>query len=76
MDFQPPINVYIKINSLNEIIDIGSSIFIKDTYDWIMIDTGYGDKYAHAQSLYLPKPLIGLFRKYNYRYENGKIVEN
>ena len=77
MDFyEQPINVYIKINYLNEIIDIGSSIFIKDTYNWIMVDSGYGENYAHAQTQYLSKPLYNINGTYNYRYENGRIVEN
>ena len=77
MDFyEQPINVYIKINYLNEITDIGSSVFIKDTYNWILVDSGYGDRYAHAQTQYLPKPLTRANKTYNYRYENGKIVEN
>lgn len=77
MEFnEQPINVYIKTNFLNEITEIGSSIFITDPYNWTMIDSGYGDRYAHAQSNYLPKPLKNRQRKYNYRYENGQVVEN
>jgi hypothetical protein len=74
--FEKPIEVYIKTNYLNEITDIGSSIFITDPYNWIKIDEGYGDRYSHAQNEYLPKPLVSFNGKYNYRYEYGQIVEN
>lgn len=73
---EQPIKVYIKVNSNNEIIDINSEIFIKDFTDWIEIDSGYGDKYAHAQSQYFNKPLINDDGNYNYKYFNRKIIEN
>jgi hypothetical protein len=69
------INVYIKTDYNNNIIDIGSDIFIKDTFGWIWIDSGLGDKYAHAQSQYLSKPLTKENGEYNYKYNSGKIVE-
>lgn len=70
-----PISVYIKINSLGNVINICSDLFISDTSKWIKIDEGYGDKYAHAQSNYLSKPIIDISGKYNYIYKNGKIIE-
>ena len=70
------IKVYIKINDNNEVIDIGSSIFIKDLTDWILIDENVkGDKGAHAQSHYFDRPLINDNSKYNYKYENGIVKE-
>lgn len=72
---EPPIKVYIKINSNNEITDINSEIFIRDLTNWIEIDSGFGDKYAHAQSQYLEKGLISEEGNYNYKYENGEIIE-
>ena len=74
-EMEQPIKVYIKVNSNNEIIDINSEIFIKDFTDWIEIDSGYGDRYAHAQSQYFDKSLINEFGKYNYKYENGIVKE-
>ena len=70
-----PIKVYAKVNENNEIIDVGSSIFIKDLNGWIKIDEGFGDKYAHAQSQYFDKPLINEDGRYNFKYINGKVVE-
>ena len=70
-----PIGVYVRINANNEIIKVGSSIFITDLTGWIEIDEGFGDKYAHAQSQYFDKPLMNEDGTYNYKYEDGKVIE-
>ena len=68
------IKVFIKIDyNTKNIIDINSEIFIKDLTGWIKIDSGYGDKYAHAQSQYFDKPLIAENGDYNYKFIDGKI---
>ena len=72
---EQPIKVYIKVNSNNEVVDINSEIFINDLTNWIEIDSGFGDKYAHAQSQYFDKSLINEEGKYNYKYINDKIEE-
>lgn len=69
------IKVLIKINDEKEIIDITSSIFLKEYSDYIEIDSGNGDKYAHAQNMYLNKPLIDQHNRYNYKYLNETIEE-
>lgn len=69
------IKVYVKVNENNEIIEINSDIFIDDLTDWIYIDEGHGDRYAHAQSQYFEKPLTDMEGNYNYKYKNGKVVE-
>ena len=73
---EQPIKIYVKVNENNEIIDVGSSIFIKDLNGWIKIDEGFGDKYAHAQSQYFDKLLINENGVYNYKYINNKIIIN
>ena len=72
---EQPIKVYIKVNDKNEITEVGSSIFIKDLTGWIEIDSGFGDKYAHAQSQYFDKPLINENGRYSFKYINRKVVE-
>lgn len=69
------IKVYVKTNENNEIIEINSSIFLADTTDYIEIDSGYGDKYAHAQGNYLDKPLTDAQGRYNYKLVDGEVVE-
>lgn len=70
------IKVYIKINNNNDVIDINSSIFIKNLSGWTYIDEGYGDKFAHAQGHYFNKPLINDDGKFNYKYSGGKCYGN
>lgn len=69
-----PIKVYVKVNASNDIVEVASSIFLKDTTGWVKIDEGYGDKYAHAQSHYFDKPLIDDDGKFNYKYINNQVV--
>jgi hypothetical protein len=68
------VKVYIKVNENNEIIDIGSSDFIRDYTGWIYIDEGVGDKYRHSQSSYLDNPIINELGQYVYKYENNEII--
>lgn len=56
MDMQPYI-VYVKTDEQNRIIAVNSSAFLTDTDGWTEIDSGFGDKYHHAQGNYFPKPL-------------------
>ena len=69
------IKVYVKTNGNNEIIEIGSSIFLTDATDYILIDEGEGDKYAHAQSQYLANGLTDEQGRYNYKLVDGGVVE-
>lgn len=69
------ISVYIRTNADGCITAIDSDIFLSDTTEWIKIDEGEGDKYAHAQTAYLDKPVVDDFGRYNYRYVDGKTEE-
>ena len=65
------IKVYVKLDENKIITQINSSIFLKDMTDYICIDEGTGDKYAHAQGNYLEKRLIDEQGRYNY-----KLIDN
>ena len=52
------IKVYAKVNKDGFIIDIASNIFLKDTTDWVQIDEGKGDNFAHAKIQYVKDGLI------------------
>ena len=67
--------VYIKIDSENRVTAVNSEIFISDFSGWVEIDSGDGDKFAHAQGNYLPLPLIDENGCYRYKFQNGKISE-
>lgn len=69
--------VYINKDSGNNITSINSEIFLSEEEMSTMteIDKGQGDKYAHAQGLYLEKGLVDEHGRYNYKYVEGKLVE-
>lgn len=69
--------VYINKDSENNITFINSSIFLSEEEMDSMteIDKGQGDKYAHAQGLYLEKGLVDELGRYNYKFLEGKVVE-
>lgn len=69
------ISVYIKTDSDGNITDINSDIFIEDTENWIKIDKGTGDKYAHAQGNYFSEGLITKNGIYRYKYIDNAVVE-
>ena len=62
------INVYIKTNEAYEVVEIISQDFIMDVADYILIDSGYGDKFRHAQSQYLEYDIVG-DNGYNYTFD-------
>lgn len=75
MEFDNPYIVYVKTNDPGYITAVNSSAFLTDTTDWVKIDSGYGDKYHHAQGNYFPKPIITNGGAYRYKLVDGKAVE-
>lgn len=71
----PPIGVYVKVNSQSAIVEINSSRFINPDDGWIKIDEGYGDKYRHAQANYLSKAIFDEQGNFTYKLVDGKVVE-
>ena len=67
--------VYVKTDSGGYIIAVHSSAFLSDTTGWTEIDSGYGDKYHHAQGNYFPLPIITDSGAYRYKLVDGKLVE-
>lgn len=70
-----PYIVYVKTNSDNYITAINSSEFLKNTTDWIEIDSGYGDKYHHAQGNYFPKYIMTESGVWQYKLIDGFPIE-
>lgn len=68
--------VYVSLSN-GYITSINSEIFLSQDEIQTMteIDKGKGDKYAHAQGLYLEKELVDEHGRYNYKYVDGKVVE-
>ena len=74
MEMRPYI-VYVKVDESNRITAINSSAFLADVTGWTEIDSGYGDKYHHAQSNYFDKPLCDERGICRYKLVNGRTVE-
>lgn len=74
MEIKPYI-VYVKTNSEGYIAAVNSSEFLTDTADWVEIDSGYGDKYHHAQGNYFTKPVFTDGGAYRYKLIDGEVVE-
>lgn len=67
--------VYAKTDSNGYITAVNSSAFLTDTTGWTEIDSGYGDKYHHAQGNYFPQPIITMGGAYRYKLVDGVPTE-
>ena len=68
-------SVYIRTDFYGNVLEIYSSAFNNSRIDGILIAEGYGDKYRHAQTCFLEKPLINENGDYNYQFDGVKIVD-
>lgn len=67
--------VYIRVNAAGKVTGINSDIFLKELEGWQEIDEGEGERYVHAQGNYLEKAIINEMGIFQYKYEDGKVVE-
>ncbi|MGN0763280.1 MAG: hypothetical protein ACI4MK_07820 [Aristaeellaceae bacterium] len=67
--------VYIRADDAGRVVDINSSAFVQDTDGWVEIDSGFGDRYHHAQGNYLSGPITDARGVFRYKLEDGAIVE-
>lgn len=70
-----PYIVYVKPNADGYITAVNSSEFLTNITEWVEIDSGYGDKYHHAQGNYFPMPIITESGAWCYKLIDGKAVE-
>ncbi len=76
MEFNPtPIEVFFKVRADGCILDVNSSIFLRDTTEWVKADEGYGDRYALAQGNYLPGPTRSDEGIPRYRWDGEAVME-
>ena len=73
-NFQP-YKVLVRVDAAGRVVAINSSAFITDMNGWTEIDSGWGDKYHHAQGNYMPGPLMDERGVYRYKLVDGKPVE-
>ena len=71
----PPYIVYVSADDVGRITAINSSAFLLDTTGWTEIDSGYGDKYHHAQGNYFPESIITDGGAYRYKLVDGVPTE-
>ena len=69
-----PFGVLVRTDSKNRVTAINSSGFAEGS-GWMQIDEGYGDKYHHAQSNYLPMPLTDERGVYRYKLVDGLVAQ-
>ena len=67
--------VYVKLDEENRITSVNSSAFLRETDGWTEIDSGFGDRYHHAQGNYFPQPIMDERGIYRYKLVDGKAVE-
>ena len=70
-----PYIVYVKLDDTNRITAVNSSAFLRDVTGWTEIDSGYGDKYHHAQGNYFDKPIMDMRGICRYKLVAGVPVE-
>ena len=71
---QRPYTVYAQTDEAGRITAVNSSAFVGG--DWgTEIDSGYGDKYHHAQGNYFPQPIYTEDGIPRYKLEGGVPVE-
>ena len=70
-----PYAVYVKLDDTGYITAVNSSAFLTDATDWIEIDSGYDDKYRHAQNNYFPDAICTMGGAYRYKMADGAPVE-
>ena len=76
MDFEmQPYIVYVKPDEKDRITAVNSSAFIVDLTGWVEIDSGYSDKYHHAQGNYFAKPIYDERGICRYKLVDSKPVE-
>ena len=67
--------VYVRADERGRVTEVNSSAFLVECAGFTAIDSGTGDRYAHAQGNYLPKPLLDERGIPRYRLQNGKLFE-
>ena len=64
-----------KTDDKNRITAVNSSAFLSSLEGWQEIDSGFGDKYHHAQGNYFDQPIMDDRGIWRYKLEDGKPVE-
>ena len=71
---EQPYKVLVRVDSAGRVVAINSSAFVQDASGLVEIDSGFGDRFHHAQGNYLPGPLTDRRGLYLYKLVDGRIV--
>lgn len=69
-----PYKVLVQTDDVGHVTAINSNAFVGGE-DWTQIDSGYGDKYHHAQGNYFPQSIMDERGIYRYKLIDGKVQE-
>lgn len=75
IQMEQPYKVLVRVDAALRVVAINSSAFVTETGGWTEIDSGWGDKYHHAQGNYLTLPLMDERGVYRYKLVDGKPAE-
>lgn len=70
-----PYIVYVLTDSEGRITAVNSSAFLSEPVGWTPIDSGYGDRYHHAQGNYFAAPIRDERGICRYKLAGGQAVE-
>lgn len=70
-----PYIVYVLTDSEGRITAVNSSAFVAEPVGWTPIDSGYGDRYHHAQGNYFGDPIYDERGICRYKLAGGQPVE-
>ena len=72
---EQPYKVLVRVDDAGRVVEINSDAFVTDTDGWAEIDSGWGDRYHHAQGNYLTGPLLDERGVYRYKLVDGEPAE-
>ena len=72
---EQPYKVLVRVDDAGRVVAINSSAFVQDASGWVEIDSGFGDRYHHAQGNYLSGPLMAERGIYRYKLVDCKPIE-
>lgn len=70
-----PYIVYVRTDDAGNIAAVHSSAFLSDAAGWTEVDSGFGDRYHHAQGNYLPGSIRDERGICRYKLTDGVIAE-
>ena len=74
-NLQNKYEVYAKLNTQKNIVGVNSSAFLENVDEWVLIDSGFGDKYHHAQGNYFDGGIFTYDDIPLYRWDGVRVIK-